>query len=246
MLTRFKEIIISVFLIAMLPMTAWANEGVVFSSQATQVLLLEVYVSEGCSSCPPAQKWVSQFINDPRLWKEIVPIVFHVDYWDYLGWKDPFASKANTQRQYQYKTNGKINSVYTPGFVVNGSEWRGWFQQKELPANSSQTGKLIAQLESNQLTVNYEGKITDPILNIAILGIGIQVDVTSGENRNRVLNEDFVVLAHKIYRSNNGQWSVPLPKYSNKDGQRSAIALWVNREGDFTPIQATGGWLNKN
>ena len=140
-----------------------------YSSQNQQVSLMELYVSEGCSSCPPAQKWVSQFIDDPRLWKEIVPIVFHVDYWDYLGWNDPFSSKAHTQRQYQYKENGKINSVYTPGFVINGLEWKGWFKQKKLPANDSQASQLTARLDSKQLNVTFAGDVSDPVLNIALL-----------------------------------------------------------------------------
>src|SRR5690348_8781739 len=70
-----------------------------FESGDTQTPLLELYTSEGCSSCPPAEAWLSQLKKSPKLWKDFVPVSFHVDYWDYLGWKDPFAMKAYSRRQ---------------------------------------------------------------------------------------------------------------------------------------------------
>ena len=61
------------------------------SSGETQVALIELFTSEGCSSCPPADRWLSQLKTDPNLWQEFTPIGFHVDYWDYIGWSDEFA-----------------------------------------------------------------------------------------------------------------------------------------------------------
>src|SRR4051794_39959317 len=75
---------------------------IVFESKPARAHLIELYTSEGCSSCPPAEEWMSGLKNEPRLWQDIVPIAFHVDYWDRLGWKDPFASKLWTERQTQY------------------------------------------------------------------------------------------------------------------------------------------------
>src|SRR5213595_2381873 len=95
----------------------------VFESGPQKVHLLEPFTSEGCSSCPPAEAWLSKLKDEPRLWKDFVPLAFHVDYWDHLGWRDPFASKEWTARQYQYSTNWKSESVYTPGFVLDGREW---------------------------------------------------------------------------------------------------------------------------
>src|ERR1700730_751970 len=95
----------------------------VFESGPERTHLLELFTSEGCSSCPPAEAWMSKLKAEPRLWKDFVPIAFHVDYWDRLGWRDPFASKEWTARQYQYSTTWKSESVYTPGFVLDGREW---------------------------------------------------------------------------------------------------------------------------
>lgn len=68
-----------------LPIIAEAGSPVRFTSPVLRTTLLELYTSEGCSSCPPADRWLSTLKDDPRLWKEVVPIAFHVDYWNYLG-----------------------------------------------------------------------------------------------------------------------------------------------------------------
>src|SRR5207237_177518 len=72
-------------------------DNVVFESGPKKVQLLELFTSEGCSSCPPAEASLAQLVKDSRLWRAFVPIAFHVDYWDRLGWKDPFASSEWTK-----------------------------------------------------------------------------------------------------------------------------------------------------
>jgi|GEM_PF-843125 len=226
------------------PTPVQAAEGISFASPRQQATLMEVYVSQGCSSCPPAQNWVNQLIDSPRLWKDVVPVVFHVDYWDYLGWKDPFSSHDTTERQRAYKTQGRVGSVYTPGFVVNGKEWRGWFRGGSLPEENKSAGVLQARLESGQLSASYQTDTTkDLVLNVAVLGFGLKTDVTRGENRDRLLTEDFVVLSFESHPSNDGNWQFTFPPKIPKASKRAAVALWVSRKGDFTPLQATGGWL---
>jgi hypothetical protein len=83
-------------------MNAATAAKVTFESGETPTILLELFSSEGCSSCPPAEQWVSGLKNTPGLWRDIVPVVFHVDYWDGLGWPDRFASQQFTLRQRQY------------------------------------------------------------------------------------------------------------------------------------------------
>ncbi len=82
-----------------------------FTSPETRVTLLELYTSEGCSSCPPADRWLSGLRDDPRLWREVVPVAFHVDYWDAIGWPDRFASAAHSERQRTYARSGHVGSV---------------------------------------------------------------------------------------------------------------------------------------
>jgi len=97
------------------------------------VALLELFTSEGCSSCPPAETWLSGLRSAPGLWKEFVPASFHVDYWDYLGWRDPWASKIFSYRQRDYAQSWHSDSIYTPGFVLNGREWRSWSREQNGP-----------------------------------------------------------------------------------------------------------------
>ena len=117
----------------------------VFSSGEQQTRLVELYTSEGCSSCPPADRWLTRFKTRPDLWTVYVPVAFHVDYWNYLGWADRFSRKAHTRRQARYKRQGGVNSVYTPGFVINGYEWRGFFSgNASLPAGKDAAGENAA------------------------------------------------------------------------------------------------------
>ena len=74
----------------------------IFESGPVKVHLIELFTSQGCSSCPPAEAWLSKLKSEPGLWKDFIPLAFHVDYWDRLGWRDPFAAKQWTARQYQY------------------------------------------------------------------------------------------------------------------------------------------------
>src|SRR5215472_2525698 len=78
--------------------------------------VLELFTSEGCSSCPPADRLLPQLANDPN----IIPLSFHVDYWDRLGWKDSFSNSEFSDRQKEYAKRFRLSSIYTPQLVVNG------------------------------------------------------------------------------------------------------------------------------
>lgn|GEM_PF-3210216 len=80
----------------------------VFVSAKKQTQLIELYSSQGCSSCPPAERWVNELSNNEGLWLNFIPMVFHVDYWNYIGWADPYASSENSQRQRQFRDIGAI------------------------------------------------------------------------------------------------------------------------------------------
>ncbi|HZE58077.1 MAG TPA: DUF1223 domain-containing protein, partial [Chthoniobacterales bacterium] len=94
---------------------------IVFESKPARAHLIELYTSEGCSSCLPAEEWMSGLKNQPRLWQDIVPVAFHVDYWDHLGWRDPFSSHANTVRQEAYARHLGTQGPYTPQMVIDGA-----------------------------------------------------------------------------------------------------------------------------
>ncbi len=88
------------------------------SARADGPVLIELFTSQGCNSCPPADA----FLGDLARRKDVVALAFHVDYWDQLGWKDPFADAAWTKRQRQYSRSLRTTQIYTPQMVVDGGE----------------------------------------------------------------------------------------------------------------------------
>lgn len=213
------------------------------ASGARQVSLLELYTSQGCSSCPPAERWLNEWIDDDRLWREVVPVALHVDYWDYLGWRDAFASAASSARQRAHARAGRSSTVYTPGFFLNGREWRGWTLRLPLRAATAEPGSLDASIDSGRITAVFPHAGRPLDLHVVILGFDIETAVAAGENRNRTLRQEFVALAHTVHPARDGHWDVPLPAADHAGAKRLGIALWVSPAGETLPLQATGGWL---
>lgn len=227
-------------LIFILPALATAQE---WRSGASKIDVVELYTSEGCSSCPPADKWLSSLKDDPALFSGFIPLAFHVDYWDYIGWEDPFAKPEFSERQRGYVRAGRVSQSYTPGIVINSQEWRDWFRGKRTWKDAKEkVGLLKAQLNDNgQLEANFDGKNAGQ-LHIALLGMGLTTEVKAGENRGKELSHDFVVLK-MISVPGNKHWSVALPEIPDVDQEKTAIAAWVTPEDSMGVIQATGGYI---
>ena len=214
-----------------------------------QVALLELYTSEGCSSCPPAEAWLSRLKDDSNLWKSFVPVAYHVDYWNRLGWTDRYSSPQWTERQSRYATLWSNESVYTPAFVLNGTEWRDW-SAKTLPPNDKRTGQLRASTEDGKRwAIEFQpvkGETGEWEAHLAFLGSGISSKIGAGENNGRNLAHDFVVLSQVTEPMKNGgeraSANLTVPD-SSLTAPRMAIAIWVTRHGQLPPLQATGGWM---
>lgn len=217
-------------------------ETLKFSSQPGQVSLLELYTSQGCSSCPPADAWLSTLVDHPQLWTRLIPVAFHVDYWDRLGWQDPFAGANNTRRQYRYNRSGATSAVYTPGFILNGREWRGRGRQGWLPAQGLGGEVLAVTVEGDRVAVNYKHTDSPVEIHIALLGFGLETPVGAGENRRKTLREDFVLLDRISAKAESGNWQAILPA-SKAATKRRALVVWVSLLGQPEALQATGGWL---
>jgi len=221
-----------------------------FESGETQGTLIELFTSEGCSSCPPAEKWLSELKSNHELWTKIVPIAFHVDYWDRLGWRDRFAKPEFTSRQQHYVATWRGDSVYTPGFVVNGKEWQRWFGGDVTPTSSAKVGVLRVSLcTDGKFSASFVPETRQPrglVLNVALLGNDLESNVKRGENSGRKLRHDFVVLdlvqANMTNESNRWTGLIALPTRTGND-KPSAFAAWITENG--IPVQATGGWLQR-
>lgn len=247
------NVIMSVQLLAAEPKTAESPRGrVAFQSAERKTTLLELFTSEGCSSCPPAEAWLSRLKDSPRLWKDFVPVAFHVDYWDYLGWRDQWGSKAFSDRQRAYAQSWRSDTVYTPGFVLDGKEWHTWSNHKDgPPAVSNNAGVLkVTSTDLHDWQVNFSPLSISPSqydVYAVLLATGLRSQISAGENRGRLLVHDFVTL-----EMTEG-WLKPTGKEAmgefNLAGEsksrqgRFALAVWVTLRGGTEPLQATGGWL---
>ena len=214
-------------------------------SGTRQVTLLELYTSQGCSSCPPAERWLNGFVASDALWERIVPLALHVDYWDDLGWRDRYASAENGARQRELARHNGSRSVYTPGVLVNGREWRGWIHGADPPASGLGPGSLAVTVTDGILESRYPAAGRTLDLNVALLGFGIDTRVKRGENRDRTLRQEFVSLARVRQVATDGQWRLALPRVAAESAERYAIAVWVSEAGNPRPLQATGGWLDR-
>jgi hypothetical protein len=214
-----------------------------FESGPAQVSLLELYTSEGCSSCPPAEAWLSALSQNPALWKTVVPVAFHVDYWDNLGWKDSFSSREYTQRQRRYAANWGSGSVYTPAFVLNGAEWQAWgrtFPGNEIP----DAGKLVVLVTGNQIKITYSPLRSGGPYSAEIVPLKMNETsrVTRGENQGRTLVHQFIAM--NLVRTDLSQTGDGFAtSLSCPMGRADGLAVWVTLSGSLTPIQATGGLL---
>ena len=221
-----------------------------FSSGIKKIPLIELYTSEGCSSCPPADRWLSQLKYHSDLWNNFVPIAFHVNYWDYIGWSDPYASQTNSLRQRRYRQQGNTKGVYTPGFVFMGTEWRTWYLEKNIPkVDWSNVGELSVKIENNIANIQFsplEQSTEELKIHLSVLGFDLISKVTRGENQGKNLQHEFVNLAHvkELSKPKNGyyNWRIKIPKKLKATASKIGYAVWVSGKTSQQPLQATGAW----
>jgi hypothetical protein len=167
--------------------------------------LVELYTSEGCSSCPPADRWLAS-LGERHSTANVVPLALHVDYWDYIGWKDPYARREFSLRQRKLSQLQRLALVYTPQVLLQGRDFRGWGSKafdEALARINAQPAK--ARLKLHLLGVDAKGleveasaelieRMDDAALYLAVYESKLQSRVSAGENRGRILNHDYVVL----------------------------------------------------
>ena len=167
------------------------------------VALAELYTSEGCDSCPPADKWLSGLSARGLTADKVVPLALHVDYWDYIGWKDVFAQPKFTERQRDLSRLSGSTFVYTPQVVLSGRDFRGWSgagfdaQVRSVNAKSAQADiKVGLEIAGGEIKVSADAVSRTrnaAQLFVALTQSRIVSNVKSGENRGATLKHDFVV-----------------------------------------------------
>ncbi|MEO7887402.1 MAG: DUF1223 domain-containing protein [Polaromonas sp.] len=163
------------------------------SSGATITPVVELYTSEGCSSCPPADKWVSSLKGSAA-----VVQAFHVGYWDYIGWVDRFAAPAYTNRQREIASRNNLRGIYTPQAVLNGKDWPRWGSSPPDSKEPARAHIVLKQLGPDQ----FEASVSPVPASQAppswsaywtITEHGHNSKVKNGENAGEFLQHDFVV-----------------------------------------------------
>ena len=186
---------------------AWAAACSAVSGAHTAALV-ELYTSEGCDSCPPADRWLSCLGERGYVPSRVVPLSLHVDYWDYIGWKDPYAKPAFSGRQRKLTQLQRLAFVYTPQVMLQGRDFRAWrtpaFEAAVARVNAeparARISVSIESMDARAITVDLraevldKGQLKDAALYVAAYENRLAGLVTSGENRGHTLKHDYVVL----------------------------------------------------
>lgn len=197
------------------------------STDKSQFAVVELFTSQGCSSCPPADKVLQKLAADAEAESQPVYVLsFHVDYWDYLGWKDPYGSSAYSDRQRKYARQFGSSRIYTPQMIVNGSrEFVGSRKNEAETAVAEALSQqhnthvnLSVQMKDDTefLSIQYEvsGKINNALLHLAVVEKSVETNVNRGENSGRKLSHSHVVRAFKtieLFKSDKGLVNIRKP-----------------------------------
>jgi hypothetical protein len=225
-------------------------------SPAHRVTVIELYTSEGCNSCPPADRWFSTLPQQGISPEIAVLLAFHVDYWNQLGWPDRFSRPAFSDRQRDVAARASAGVVYTPQLVVDGRDLRQGYNvehlRTKLAAINREKGqaRIRADIRSsaNEVRISGEVELFNPSGSkgvqtwIASFESGLSSRVTAGENAGKRLNHDYVVreLAGPFSIGNDGR--VPLEHriklQSDWSAERMGIAIFVERPDTGEVLEA--------
>jgi hypothetical protein len=223
------------------------------TSPAHRVALVELYTSEGCSSCPPADAWLRKLPDSGYGADRVVPLALHVDYWDYIGWKDPFASPRYTERQRVYSAIGNARFVYTPQVILDGRDYRGWsssgnFERSVSVANAKPAGATIDVSLDEQAPGVARVRVGAELPNgadrasaalyVATYENGLVTNVKAGENRGETLAHDFVVREWFGPIAFDGNGRATLDERVSRPG-RGGVAAFVQKRSTGDVLQAT-------
>ena len=219
-----------------------ANNILAVEPATAPFVVVELFTSEGCSSCPPADKFLAELTDDAtKNSRRIFPLAFHVDYWNYLGWKDPFSLPVSSERQEQYGTALRVNQSYTPQMIVNGNTelvgsdrrraWKAIDAALTLPAQASVVLHASTDADGTKIEYQVSGAPKDAVLCVAVVESGLVSQVRRGENAGRTLSHTNVVRKFVMLPLNTATGSVGLGSdFSRSKKDLQVIAFLQHRE----------------
>ena len=199
-------------------------------------VVLELFTSQGCSSCPPADKLLKEVKSD-----NVIALSYHVDYWNYIGWKDPFSKESFTNKQRKYGTKFYSNSIYTPQLVVNGKEHFVGSNRLKLKSKIEAYSKVKSRSTISLSKVKNENGIVkfsydinnlqaNENLRIVLVINERKTSIKRGENRNRELVNSNIVVSEQQFKINksSGEGSILIPEIVNKNDELSVVLILEN------------------
>ncbi len=209
------------------------------------VIVLELFTSQGCSSCPPADvllnKAKTQYPN------KVFALSYHVDYWNYIGWEDPFSKAMYTKKQRSYNQKFKYRSNYTPQLVVNGKEHFVGSDAAKLASKITEYASLqsantisLSKAEQNGDDIDFvytvNGDLTNKKLRAVLVLDERTTSVKRGENRNRTLKNSNIVVAEKYLelKVKNGNGTITIPSIVSSKDKVTLLLLTENEVADIT------------
>jgi len=232
--SKFARYALSVLVCASTASTAIAQTCAAKSGDKITPVI-ELYTSEGCSSCPPADKWLSTL-------KDVSPTpvvqAFHVNYWDYIGWKDRFAAPEYTARQRQVSAWQKSNTIYTPQMVGNGRDLRNWNRW-----NADQETAVIAIALKQEAGGVFSAQVQSPhsmpwSAYWTVTEDGHSSKVKAGENSGEFLKHDFVVRQYQAAGEHTGSKKLVLQTVAKEAAYLRRVNLVIFNPQTGKPLQA--------
>lgn len=202
--------------------------------------VVELYTSEGCSSCPPAEEYLGELTGR----NDVLALSFHVDYWDDLGWRDPFALSASTIRQRGYASRLKLNSIFTPQVIVDG-------RQSFVGSDRRQIGKslgapreasviLTVSRQNGDLVVSAEPSATAGPADVVLVPFRRQArsSIGRGENQGRTLEEFNVARELRVIGHTRGEPLQLRVSMSSLPKDATDVAVLAQRPGQSEIVGA--------
>ncbi len=204
-------------------------------------VVVELFTSQGCSSCPPADALISQLAQQRG---QVIPLAFHVDYWDHLGWRDPFSSRQWTQRQMMYVRSFRLESAYTPQMVVNGSrQFVGsnasmMHAAVEEASRAKPVGSVAVDVARQGSTIAATIRAEAPQSSDIVLVVfenNVATRIERGENEGRSATDDAIV--RRIVRVGKGSLNQTVSVDADPSWKRLGVVVFVQ---DRATLAITG------
>ena len=233
-----KSVVLTLFIIPVVLFSSLIDKPI----DSNSIVVLELFTSQGCSSCPPADKHLNELRSD-----KVIALSYHVDYWNYIGWKDPFSKSTYTEKQRLYATKFNSSTIYTPQLVINGKEHivgsdKDLVKRKiaEYSKSNNKNGVELSNVSKSEHLVKFnykiDGELEDRYIRAILVINERKTSVKRGENRNKELTNGNIVVNEQRFKLEDkvGRGSVLIPEIVTDEDDLSLIVIVENDILDIT------------